>query len=163
MAIYMNYNNLAVKGDVTEENHKDWILITQFDFNVKRTVRSTAGRGADRATDVPEIEPISVSKQVDCSSNALFAESLFGKGVHVKVDFTNDSSDGTGQVWQSYDLSEVIIASYEQTASATDHPTEKMTLSFMKIIQTYNPMNSDGTLSGKSSSIGYDLKAHKKA
>src|SRR4051812_48729410 len=48
MPIYLNYSDLKIKGDVTEEGHKDWIELSSFGWGLARGISARAGKVTDR-------------------------------------------------------------------------------------------------------------------
>ena len=65
MPIYMNYNSLAVKGDVTATGYVGWIELNSFQFGVGRGISSPTGGSADRELSAPSVSEITVTKDQD--------------------------------------------------------------------------------------------------
>jgi type VI secretion system secreted protein Hcp len=131
MPIYMNYASLAIKGDVTEEGHKDWIELDSFQLGVGRGISSPVGASADRESSAPSVSEISVSKGTDCSTPKLLAEALQGEGKSVQIDFCR-TDQGQLAVYLSYTLSNCMISRHLFN-SAADRPSEKLGLNFTKL------------------------------
>ena len=84
MAIYMNYNDKKIKGNVTAKGYEDWIDISSFQFGVGRGISMEVGQMANREATRPSLSEISLSKLMDGSSGGLFKESVSGaEGVKV--------------------------------------------------------------------------------
>ncbi len=94
MAIYMNYNQLNVKGNVTAEGYKDWVRLDSFEFSNSRTVTMEAGHMSNREATRPALSTVSISKLMDAASTGLFKESLTGdSGVKVVIDVVRTHAD----------------------------------------------------------------------
>src|SRR6059058_5931429 len=87
MPIYMNYDSLAIKGDVTEEGHTGWIELNSFQWGVGRGISSPTGGAADRESSAPSVSEITVTKATDISSTKMYNEALQGEGQKVLIDF----------------------------------------------------------------------------
>jgi type VI secretion system secreted protein Hcp len=70
----MNYNDLAVKGDVTDEKHVGWIEVNSFQWGVGRGVSSPTGASADRESSAPSVSEVVVTKATDLASPKLLNE-----------------------------------------------------------------------------------------
>ena len=92
MPIYMNYNSLAVKGDVTATGYVGWIELNSFQWGVGRGISSPTGGSADRESSAPSVSEITVTKDQDSSTGPLLTEALKGEGVTVIIDFVKTSS-----------------------------------------------------------------------
>jgi type VI secretion system secreted protein Hcp len=73
MAIYMNFNDLAIKGNVTAEGYADWINIQSLQYGIGRGISMEAGNVANREASRPSISELSISKMMDTSSAKLLA------------------------------------------------------------------------------------------
>ena len=87
MPIYMNYNDLAVKGDVTAEGHEEWIEVNSFQWGVGRGISSPTGGSADRESSAPSVSEIVVTKATRHRSPKLLNEALQGEGRRSTIDF----------------------------------------------------------------------------
>src|SRR4051795_3017022 len=154
MPIYMNYDSLALKGDVTEDGHKGWIEVNSFQWGVGRGISSPTGGSSDRESSAPSVSEIVVTKPTDVSTVKLLDEALEGEGVDVTLDFCK-TDKGNLNVYLSYVLTNTMISGYS-TSSGGDRPQESLSFNFTKIMCTDVAMgakNEDGT----SASVGYDL------
>jgi type VI secretion system secreted protein Hcp len=131
MPIYMNYD--GIKGDVTEGGHKEWILLESCQLGVHRSIRSAAGRGANREASAPSVNEIVVTKQQDCASTELFKASLWGEGKKVKIDFCK-TDDKKIEVFMNVELENTLVSSYSSSGhGGGDRPMESLSLNFTKI------------------------------
>jgi len=158
MPIYMNYDNLAIKGDVTEEGHKDWIELNSFQWGLGRGISSPVGGSADRESSAPSISEITVTKAADTSTIKLINEALQGEGKTVLIDFTK-TDKGKLEVYMTYTLSECMISGYS-TSSGGDRPSESLSLNFTKVESKNTPNKGVGEQASPET-VTYDLTTAK--
>jgi len=154
MAIYMNYDSLAIPGAVTEEGHKGWIELQSFQWGLGRGISSPTGASADRESSPPSVSEITASRGCDISSVPLITEALQGEGKTVIIDFTK-TDKGKLEVYLTYTLTDTMISGFS-TSSGGDRPSESISLNFTKVETKMTPMNPDGA-PGSPVSVTYDL------
>ncbi len=154
MPIYLNYKDGAVKGDVTESNHKNWIELSSFRWGVGRGISSPTGASADRESSAPSISEIVVTKVQDVSSVGLLTEAFQGDGVKAQIDFCRTNKDQM-DVYLTIELENVMISGFT-TSSEGDRPTENISLNFTKIMTKGTQMKQDGS-AAEPANISYDL------
>ncbi len=131
MPIYMNYDGLAVKGDVTAEGHEDWIELNSFQWGVGRGISSPTGASADRESSAPSVSEIVVTKATDSATPKLLNEAYQGEGVKVEIDFCK-TDKGVLEVYMKYTLENTLISGYS-VSSGGDRPMESLSLNFTKV------------------------------
>src|ERR1700692_3516392 len=126
MPIYMNYNSLAVKGDVTATGYVGWIELNSFQFGTGRGISSPTGGSADRESSAPSVSEVPVSKAQDSSTGPLLTAALQGEGGTVVIDFVKPSQ---GQLvkFMEYTLTNTLISGWS-TSSGGDRPSESISL-----------------------------------
>ena len=161
MAIYMNYNDLAVKGNVTAEGYKDWIRIESMSFGLGRHISMEAGHMSNREATRPNITEVALTKQMDGATSGLFKESLTGSaGVKVVIDVVRTAADKL-EKYVTYELENVMISSYSVSAGSEAAPVENISLSMGKLTMSYTA--ADGAHKGGTPErVGYDLELGKK-
>jgi type VI secretion system secreted protein Hcp len=133
MAIYMNFNALSPKGNVTAEGYEDWIEVDSFNFGVGRAISMEAGAMANRESTRPSLSEVTVTKALDAASGGLFKASVVGdEGVNVEIHVVQTGGNKV-EKYAAYTLEDVIISSYSVTAAAGGPPQESLSLSFAKI------------------------------
>jgi type VI secretion system secreted protein Hcp len=161
MAIYMNYNSLAVKGNVTANGYKDWIRLDSMQFGIGRHISMEAGHMSNREASRPSISEVSITKLMDAASSGMFKESVTGSdGIKVIIDVVKTAADKI-EKFVSYELENVLVSSYSLSASAESAPVEAISLSFGKITMSYSAADSKNKAGGPER-VGYDLEAGKK-
>jgi type VI secretion system secreted protein Hcp len=154
MPIYMNYDSLAIKGDVTEESHKHWIELGSFQWGVGRGISAPTGAAADRESSAPSISEITVTKQQDAGSAKILNESLQGEGKTVIIDFTK-TDKGKLTTYLTFTLTNTMISGYS-ISSGGDRPSESLSLNFTKVELKSTPSDAAGA-TGSPETVTYDL------
>jgi len=154
MPIYMNYDSLALKGDVTEEGHVGWIECNSFQWGVGRGISSPTGGAADRESSAPSVSEIVVTKATDSSSVKAVDEALQGEGKTVIIDFCK-TDKGKLEVYMAYTLTNTMISGYS-LSSGGDRPQESLSLNFTKVEFKNTPMKSANE-AGSPETVTYDL------
>jgi type VI secretion system secreted protein Hcp len=154
MPIYMNYNSLAIKGDVTEKNHTNWIELNSFQWGLGRGISSPTGASADRESSAPSISEITVTRMQDAATVPLVNEALQGEGQTVIIDFCK-TDKGDLEVYLEYTLTNCMISGYS-ISSGGDRPTESISLNFTKIEVKNTPMVGSGA-NASPLTVTYDL------
>ena len=151
--IYMNYDNLNIKGDVTADGYMNWIELNSFQWGVNRAISSPTSGGA-REASAPSVSEITITKMMDQSSPSLLQQALAGEGKPVVIDLVKTDSRGTLFAYAEYKLENVLISSYS-VSSGGDRPSESISLSFTKVQFIFNSQSIDGTITP--SQLTYDL------
>ncbi|MDB5306042.1 MAG: hypothetical protein JWO38_244 [Gemmataceae bacterium] len=158
MPIYMNYNSLAIKGDVTEGSHKTWIELNSFQWGVGRGISSPTGASADRESSAPSVSEITTTKAQDAATIAIVNEALQGEGQTVIIDFCK-TDKGQLEVYLTYTLTNCMISGYS-ISSGGDRPSESLSLNFTKIEVKNTPLGAAGE-TGSPTTVTYDLATAK--
>ena len=159
MAIFMNYNDLKIKGNVTAQGYENWIKLDSLQFGVGRGISMEAGNMSNREATRPSISEMTVTKIMDASSSGLFKESLTGTaGVKVVIDIVKTGSDKI-EKYVSYELEDVLVSSYSVSAG-DGAPNEGISLSFAKITMSYTAADRKNA-GGTPERVGYDLTVGK--
>jgi type VI secretion system secreted protein Hcp len=154
MPIYMNYNDLAITGDVTESGHPKWIELDSLQFGVSRGISSPIGGVNDRESTAPSVSEIQVTKVTDQASLQLVNEALQGEGKKVVIDLCK-TDQGKLEVFLTYTLTNCMISGFS-TSSSGDRPHESLSLNFTKIELRNVSMGADAK-AGNPESLTYDL------
>jgi len=160
MAIYMNYNKLAIKGNVTAAGYENWIELDSMQMGVGRGISMDVGNMANREATRPSLSEVSITKMMDNASGGLFKESLTGvEGVEVQIHIVQT---GAKQVekFAAYTLSDVLISSYSTSASGGSAPHEALSLSYSKIVADLQGADKTNK-NGQNMKVGYDLTTGK--
>ena len=131
-----------IKGESTEENHKDWIEVFSFSHGLSQPMsgaRGARGRSSARA----DFSPFVISKSIDIASVDL--NMYCANGTHIaKVELEICHESGERICYLKYELENVIIQSVSVNGDDSDRPTETVAFVYDKISWTYIPVNNDG-------------------
>ncbi|MFT5691700.1 MAG: type VI secretion system secreted protein Hcp [Oceanicoccus sp.] len=156
MAIYMNFNDLAIKGNVTAEGYADWINIQSLQYGIGRGISMEAGNVANREASRPSISELSISKMMDTSSAKLLNESVTGAaGIKVVIEIVKTGAKQLDK-FCTIELENVLVSGYSVSSGGEGAPSESISLSFTKIQYEYVSGavdNADAT----TMKVGYDL------
>lgn len=155
MALYMNFNDKKIKGDVTAKGFEDWIDLSSLQFGVGRGISMGVGTLSNREVSVPSLSEITISKNLDPASALLMKEAMAGAdGVKVEIVIVRTGNKEIEEVGR-YVLENVLISGYS-ISSGGDRPSESLSLSYGKI--TADLKGSDkANKNGENIKVGYDL------
>ncbi|MEO1658092.1 MAG: type VI secretion system tube protein Hcp [Pseudomonadota bacterium] len=154
MAVYLKL--AALKGNVTDPKHKDWIKIDTVQFGIGRAISSVVGTVANREASTPSLSEVTLTKQLDASSLPLLKMSLGGTtGEDAVLHFVKVDADAQ-DTYMEIKLSDTLVSSYSTSATSDTAPSESFSLNFTKITCTHKTFDNDHKVSG-SFSAGYDM------
>jgi type VI secretion system secreted protein Hcp len=128
-----------IKGEATDSDHKDWIIIQSMSSPIFRSIPDGA-KDQQRTKGETTLGDVVVSRQLDKSSTKLqeaCANGTFFK--EVEIDFCT-TVNNKQEPYLKYKLFDVIVSSYSfhGTAAGDPLPTEEITLGYTKVEWTYN-------------------------
>jgi type VI secretion system secreted protein Hcp len=149
----------GVEGESQDSKHKGWIDIHSFSLGLSNMGAGHAGGGSGAGK--AEISDMSVSKQVDKSSAALYKFCFQGKHIS-KGSLVFRKAGGDNPIeYLKYDMNEVFITSVQTSDSAGGGiANESLSLNFSKIKMTYK-MQADTGAEAASPDVEIDVKQHK--
>ncbi|VVO62777.1 Protein hcp1 [Pseudomonas fluorescens] len=153
----------GIKGESTDDKHKDWIEIQNYGFGASQSQSSTASSAGNLSSARVDIHNFTFTHNLDLASVKLFEYCCTGQHVP-KVTVTLNRSGGDKTKYMEYKMSDVLISSVSRggdTQASEDVPIECVTLAFGKLEMTYTKLGIDGKAAGNASA-GWDLKANKK-
>jgi len=140
-----------IKGESTDKDHKDWVMITSYSQSVTQppsvTQKSAGGRSAEAAT----FSEFSITKLMDAATPKLFEAAC--KGTHLKevaIELLRAGGDSPVK-YMEIKLKEVMISGITHNADPTgpaQFPSETVNLTYGAIEYTYTKQKPDGTASG---------------
>ncbi len=153
----------GIKGESTDDKHKDWIEIQNYGFGASQEQSGTASSSGNLSSARVNIQNFTFTHNLDLASVKLFEYCCTGQVVP-KVLVTLNRSGGDKAKYMEYKLSDVLISSVSRggdTQASNDVPVECVALAFGKLEMTYTKIGMDGKAAGNASA-GWDLKANKK-
>ena len=136
MPAYMKLGD--IKGEATDQDHKDWIIIESMSSPIYRSVPPGA-KDQQRTKGETSLGDIVVSRQLDKSSTKLqetCANGTFAKEVEIHFCTTVKNKQ---EPYLTYKLKDVIISSYvfHGNSSGDPLPSENITLGYTEVEWTY--------------------------
>lgn len=136
MPAYMKLGD--IKGESTDDGHKDWILLESMSAPIHRTIPQGA-KDMQRTKGETVLGDVVVQRQLDKSSTKLAeacANGTFFKEVEIHFCTTVKNKN---EPYLTYKLKDVIVSSYSfhGTASGNPLPAEDITLGFSEIEWNY--------------------------
>ncbi len=161
MAIYMNWNNNAVKGPVETDGFKDQIELNSLQFGVGRGIGSAAQGSETRVTSEASVSEITVTLDYMKATADLFKEALTGSpDKTVVVSFTQQGKGASGGVdtYLILTLSDTTLSGFS-ISSGGDRPSISMSLNFSKV--EYKAQSISDKADVKPNAVTYDMKTNK--
>jgi type VI secretion system secreted protein Hcp len=145
---FVNFGD--IKGESTDKDHKDWVMIQSYSQSVTHqpsiAQKTAAGRSAERA----HFSEFSIKKLMDAATPKLFEACC--KGTHLKEVVIELVRAGSKPVkYLEIKLTDVIITSIAHSVDPTpdvQFPTETVSMTFGAIEYTYTKQKPDGTAAG---------------
>jgi len=146
-----------IKGESTDNKHKDEIEVLSFSWGVTNdaTIKTGGGGGAGKAT----FSDLSFHHTIDKASPNLLRACATGQ--HLKEATITHRKAGKGQ--QEYliiKMNDVIVTGVSLSDSSDGSSAENVTIAFAKVDLEYKPQNAAGSLDA-GVHFKYDIKANK--
>lgn len=154
MALYIKADGLS--GSVTAKGFEGWIECDYVTFpGIQRHVSTPTGGGIDRIRSAAKLADFILQKQVDASSVQWFEYANNAKVIpQLTIAYVKTGTDLT--TYAQYNLTNVIVSHYSDTASAHQHAQEQIALNYDTIEKIVYPSDSRGIAQSPLRS-GYNL------
>ena len=148
-----------IKGESVDDKHAEWIDVQSFQWGVERKISLVAGT-PDREASTPSVSEITITKNLDSASPALFLNAVGGTPAIPTVTLALQDQT-TRTVFYRFTLSDVMISSQSGNGAAGDSkPSESISLNFTKIKIEYFARDPKGGLTAIPA-VTYDLATAK--
>ena len=144
-----------IKGESTDEKHKDWIEILSFSHSVMQTGSGSVSGGASRVQGKVDMSEFSFSKRFDLSSPYLNKYCCTGKHLD-KAVIEICKSTGEKEVMGKYTFENVVISSVS-IGGGGDIPSENVSFNFGKVKWEYNQLSNEKGAQTKNMIASHDL------
>lgn len=161
MAIDVYLQIDGIKGESTDEKHKDWIECLSVQFGVSQPRSATASTGGGHTAERCEHQDIALSKVADLSSPILLQTCSTGKTIP-KARFEFMRADGKGERIKYFEieLENVLIGAVNPTVAEGSIMQENVGLKFSKVKWKYTQQKVSGGAGGNTAG-GWDLATNK--
>ena len=139
----------GIKGESTDEKHKDKLEIDSFSWGVSNS--GSMGRGGGGGTGKAEFQDVHFTKQTDKSSPLLMKAAASGEHIKKAVLTARKAGGKGGQVdYLKITLEDVMVSSFQSAGNAGNSsiPNDSVSFNFTKIKYEYMPQKADGSLEG---------------
>lgn len=153
MASYLQIE--PIKGECTEEKHKDWIQVFSYSLGVAQQVSGFTGTGGRSAGDA-SFGDLVITKEVDKASIDLNLHCIQGKHI---AKLVLEVCEDTGEkvcIWK-YEMEDVMVSSVQLSGGGGGRPTESASFVYRTIKYTYTPVKPDGSADTAVGPKGWDL------
>ena len=136
MAAFMKLGD--IKGEATDNEHKDWIIIESMSSPIFRSIPEGA-KDAQRSRGDTTLGDVVVVRELDKSSTKLQEACANGTFYdEVEIHFTTQVKNKQ-EPYLTYKLKDVIVTSYSFHGNAAGDPlpTEEVTLGYTEVEWTY--------------------------
>jgi type VI secretion system secreted protein Hcp len=127
-----------IKGESTDQGHKDWILIESMSAPIHRSI-PVGAKDQQRTKGDTTLGDVVLVRQLDKSSTKLAEACASGKFFpEVEIHFCS-TVKGKQEPYLKYKLKDAIVTSYSfhGNASGQPLPSEEVTLGFTEVEWTY--------------------------
>jgi type VI secretion system Hcp family effector len=157
MAIYLKIPD--VSGSVTTQGYTGWTEVDDLEFaGVDAPAKMQVGQATDRNSNRPTFGQITILKQQDKTSMALFEAVHSGENFN-ELEFNYVSSGSSPTTYGKLILKDAMVTHYSDrhNGEAKGMPRELVRFAYNQIQRTFTPRNSDNKL-GSPLSTGYDIE-----
>jgi type VI secretion system secreted protein Hcp len=155
MAIRLFLHIAGITGDSNDAHHPNEIELESYRWGVRHGAAALGGGGA---TSKPAFSDLTVTAATSVASPVLFLSCAAGTHHH-DATLTATHGSGTGDDFLAVSLTEVLVTSFEQSATADLGPTDTFTLAFSKVKVSYRRQSPLGVLEPPVET-GWDVKAN---
>jgi type VI secretion system secreted protein Hcp len=159
---FMQIDNGAIKGDSTDDKHKDWIEIDGFTHTISQPTGGKSSAQGYMAGGRADHADFIVNKRLDSSSPLLMIHCCNGAPLkQVVIELCRAIKDKT--VFMKFTFKNAMVSSVEPTGEAEGEdtiPAEKATFRYSEIQWEYTPTKVDGS-KGATIKAGWSTETNK--
>lgn len=161
MAIDVYLQIDGIKGESTDDKHKDWIECKSVHWGVLQPKSATASTGGGHTAERCEHEDIVLAKLADLSTPILLQACSSGKTIpKAKFEFMRADGQGERIKYFEIELKNVLIGSVNPHVAEGDILQEAIGLKFSEVKWTYVQQKVSGGAGGNTSG-GWNLATNK--
>jgi type VI secretion system secreted protein Hcp len=161
MAIDVYLQIDGIKGESTDDKHKDWIECTSVNWGVSQPRSATASTGGGHTAERCVHEEVEFTKLADLASPILLQTCSAGKTIpKAKLEFMRADGQGDRIKYFEIELENVLIGSVKPEVKEGSIIQEVVGLKFSKIKWKYTQQKVTGGAGGNTSG-GWDLATNK--
>lgn len=151
----------GVKGESTDDKHREWIEISDVSWNVYQPRATTVSTAGGQTTGRAELSEITFKKLADLASPILQQTCAMGKTIpKAKFEFMRADGNGTPICYYTVEIENVMISGVTPNSGDGGTLTEQVHLAYSKMKWKYTKQGIKGGTEG-STSGGWDCAANK--
>lgn len=163
MAIDVYLQIDGIKGESTDDTHRDWIECHHVEWEVLQPKSATASTGGGHTAERCEHKDILLNKLADLSTPLLLQNCSSGKTIpKAKFEFMRADAKGERVKYFEIELENVLIGGVSPSVEEGDILKEEVRLKFSKVKWKYTQQKITGGVGGNTSG-GWDLATNKVA
>jgi type VI secretion system secreted protein Hcp len=163
MAIDVYLQIDGIKGESTDNAHKDWIECQSVNFGVLQPRSATASSSGGHTAERCEHKDIVITKLADLATPLLLEQCSMGKTIKsAKFDFMRADSDGKRVTYFNIELENVLVSSVTPSVVEGDILHESVSIKYAKVKWKYVQQKISGGTGGNTAG-GWDLSTNAKA
>ncbi|MFC5458960.1 Hcp family type VI secretion system effector [Massilia niabensis] len=161
MAIDVYLQIDGIKGESTDDKHKDWIECTAVKWGVSQPRSATASTGGGHTAERCVHDEVTFTKLADLASPILLQTCSAGKTIpKAKLEFMRADGQGERIKYFEIELENVLIGAVKPDVKEGSIIEEEVKLKFSKIKWKYTQQKVTGGAGGNTSG-GWDLATNK--
>jgi type VI secretion system secreted protein Hcp len=151
----------GIKGESTDDKHKDWIEVSHVGYGVHQPRAATVSTAGGHTNGRAEFGNLMFKKLADLASPVLLQTCAAGKTIPKAVfEFMRADSDGRPIPYFRIELENLMIADVQPDSGDGGIISEQVQLAYAKIKWTYTKQSIRGGSDGKTVG-GWDCAANK--
>lgn len=163
MAIDVYLQIDGIKGESTDDQHKEWVECDSVRWGIHQPRSATASTAGGHTAERAELSEISFQKIADLASPILMQHCAMGKTIpKARFEFMRADGQGTPIKYFEIELENVLIGGIEPSIEPGTILAEHVSLKFSKVKWKYTQQKIGGGAGG-STIGGWDLATNRVA
>lgn len=148
-----------IKGESTDDAHKDWCEASSFSLSFAQPVSQQSGTGGRSAAGV-QFEDFEFEKIIDTATPDILLYCSSGEHID-KIEVECTQAAGDKNAYLRYEFENCMISEVSRSGSGEEKPTETVKINFGRIKEIYTPIDHTGK-AGTKAERGWDLEKNVK-
>jgi type VI secretion system secreted protein Hcp len=150
-----------IKGESTDDKHKQWIEVSHVDWSVNQPRASTVSTAGGHTNGKADLSEITFTKLADVASPILFQHCAMGKTIPKAVfEFMRADGEGKPITYFKIELDNVMVSNVHPSSGEGGILSEQVHLAYSRIKVSYTQQKITGGAGGNTSG-GWDAAANK--
>ncbi len=163
MAIDVYLQIDGIKGESSDDKHRDWIECKSVNWDIRQPRSATSSTGGGHTAERCEHGDVVISKLADLASPILLQTCSSGKTIpKARIEFMRADGHGERIKYFEIELENVLIGGVAPSIHEGDILTEHVGLKYSKVRWKYTQQKINGGTAGNTAG-GWDLSANRVA